>query len=369
MSEQKIVLLNYLGRNGSGPINAIAAAKGFLKHGERVYALLSKGISNKDDWDRLGLYDIHYIDTYKNKWSFVINTILFRVFGIRKIKKYYENVSFSFVFMPMLHFWAEYVNNAVVAKKKVAVIHDPVPHSGEKMFVYKSQRKIALSCDEIVVHSPNQIDQIMQLYSFPRENIHYIPLCRFSSVKSIEQKKKLLSYSSGNYNFLFFGRIEKYKGVGIMIDAYKKVHADYPNTTLNIIGRGDVSDFSSKLQGVDGVTLINRFLDDSEVGTIFNGPNVITVLPYIDATQSGPLLIAYEYDSLVISADHPGLVSQLDGGSCGIIFKAGDTNGLADAMVLAITDRNLYNEKLNNARNYLSKLEPDIVYGKLIEEL
>ncbi|MEN8615046.1 glycosyltransferase family 4 protein [Dehalogenimonas sp. THU2] len=45
-------------------------------------------------------------------------------------------------------------------------------------------------------------------------------------------------YCDGKVNILFVGRLEKRKGLNYLIDAFKKVHKDHPNTRLLIVGPG-----------------------------------------------------------------------------------------------------------------------------------
>jgi len=45
-------------------------------------------------------------------------------------------------------------------------------------------------------------------------------------------------YADGKLNILFVGRLEKRKGIQYLVEAFKKVHKDYPETRLLVVGPG-----------------------------------------------------------------------------------------------------------------------------------
>lgn len=53
-------------------------------------------------------------------------------------------------------------------------------------------------------------------------------------------------------------------------------------------------------------------MEDEEVESIFSGENLVAVLPYLDATQSGVVLTAMDYGVPVIATDTGGLSEQIE---------------------------------------------------------
>ncbi len=118
---------------------------------------------------------------------------------------------------------------------------------------------------------------------------------------------------------LFFGRIDKYKGIGHLLRAYDPV----ANTALPLViaGSGMLSDEEKeRLSGVKNVTLINRYIQDGEMKWLFSHA-AAAVLPYIEATQSGIIPIAYAYGKPVIVSNIPGLTQFVQDGVTGVIAK------------------------------------------------
>lgn len=104
--------------------------------------------------------------------------------------------------------------------------------------------------------------------------------------------------------YLFFGRIDKYKGITNLLNAYKKSKCPYP---LVIAGSGKLTDEELSLcGGCNNVILINRYILDGEMKWLLKH-SMAVCLPYIEATQSGVIPLAYCYEKPVLVSDLAGL--------------------------------------------------------------
>lgn len=133
---------------------------------------------------------------------------------------------------------------------------------------------------------------------------------------------------------LFFGRIDKYKGIERLLRVYSKRSEELP--CLVIAGSGRLSSEEERLLGeCDNVRLINRFIGDAEMNWLFINSKVI-VLPYIEASQSGVLPMAYHFGKPVVVSDLPGLVEFVDERKTGFVFS--DDEGLVGALAEAAAE-------------------------------
>ena len=123
--------------------------------------------------------------------------------------------------------------------------------------------------------------------------------------------------SSEDY-FMFFGRIDKYKGLDTLFSAYLNVGENKP--MLVVAGSGRFSDRERELADKSQGLIINRYISDSEMIWLFQNALAI-VLPYIEATQSGVIPIAYHYGKPVIVSDVPGLTQFVVDGKTGFICR------------------------------------------------
>ena len=196
-----------------------------------------------------------------------------------------------------------------------------------------------------------------------------MPHGRMGDYKKNQNKSLDLRYDKNKLNFLFFGRIEEYKGLRVLAEAYKKLSEENENVTLTIAGSGDFSKYEEDFKDIRNVTIINRYIKDEEVGSFFDGSNVVTILPYLDATQSGVIPIALEYNTPIIASDTGGIREQLNNGRIGILFNSGDSTELYEKMKQLIVNKEIISEEKKKMYGYLECLEWKVVTKKLLESL
>ena len=363
------ILINFLGRSDGGPLFALEMAKGFLQNGVTVYALLSDQVSNKEEWDAEKGIIKHYIHTYSSKKEFVINTLLFGINSRREIKKIFKNIKIDFVVNPIFHLWSVKVSRLFPKAKVISVCHDVNPHSGENWIVCRENKRYILKCDYAVVLTKQFIDTLIETFKFDKNNVIYMPHGTFDNYRTIQTNNNVIEYDSEKINYLFFGRIQKYKGLHVLAEAYKELSSRHNNVTLTIAGNGSFDEYREEYEKLPNVTIINKYIPDEEVGCYFSGENIITVLPYLDATQSGVIPIAFEYKSVVVASASGGLVEQLDGGKIGVLFEPGNGEDLCRKMELVLTDRELREKQILLMDKYLENRSWDKIILKLMRDV
>ncbi|MCP4290991.1 MAG: glycosyltransferase [bacterium] len=136
---------------------------------------------------------------------------------------------------------------------------------------------------------------------------------------------------------LFFGFIKPYKGVMNLIDSARHLKAEFGDD-LRVLIVGDV--YGEKQPYLDRIEasgaseiidLIDGFVPDETVEDYFLAAD-LAVLPYVSATQSGIIQIAYNYDLPVVTTDVGGLPEVVADGSTGFIVPAENPEALAAAV-------------------------------------
>ena len=246
------------------------------------------------------------------------------------------------------------------------VNHDPIPHSGQSMFEAARIFNPFKQANIVIVHSKEFVDYAEKKYN----HVEYLPLNRHDMYKNISDKKKIVWYDSAKINFFFFGRIEKYKGLDILARAYKKLNDKYKDkTSLTIVGNGDLSDYAAEYDGIKNVTIINRWIRDEEVESVFTGNNLVNVCPYKDATQSGVVLVAYEYGVPVIATDTGGLREQVFDNKTGFLISPNSVDQLVLAMEKYIHNNELIKLQQENIKEYLKSISWESSAKKLVSML
>lgn len=163
---------------------------------------------------------------------------------------------------------------------------------------------------------------------------------------------------------LFFGRIDRQKGIDRLLNSMK----EHPlqGTKLVIAGKGTFSDEEKRLiEGNSQVLAINRFIEDSEMVWLFEHAKCV-VLPYRDATQSGVIPVSYYYGKPVIASDIEGLNEFVAAGSTG--FLVSDESDFSDSInrVVLLEDEEYRRISGNCSRYYSDHLNWDNNVDKLL---
>ncbi len=354
------VLVNYTGRIGGISLYALEMTKGLLANNVDVYAIISSDNVYKHEWENLGLRKLIVIDTYNNKMTFAINTLFFYIYRKRYIYKLMINEKIDAIYLPGYSHWAGMISDLFKDIPEWITLHDPIAHSGESFFnklMEHRWRKRIKKAKKVIILSEVFKDYVINELKIINDKIVVVPHGPFESYKVIENKK-LVRYSSKKINFLFFGRIERYKGVGILLSAYTEIEKEYGDfVSLTIAGRGNINEYSSMITGLKNVNIINRWIDDEEVSGLFVGDNIVTILPYLDATQSGVVNIAMQNESLIIASATGGLSEQIGNGKYGILVEPNNRQDLYKAMLSVVKNISLYEGMVKKAKESISGMK------------
>lgn len=363
--KEMVWLVNYTGRKGAGPLDALAMTKGLLIHNIPLVAVISSGIENLEDWKVLPLRKLVIINTYSSVFELSISSMLFGIVQGRKIKRELMDYDVKTIYCPMETFWTRRINRMFKDSQIIKVIHDPIPHSGENLIIRLMGKAKDKRVDKIIVHSKVFVKYVQEKYHKPT---YYISLGRHNAYAVCKNKSQIIQYDDAKVNFLFFGRITKYKGLDVLARAYKQVtEKTAVPVSLTIIGSGDFSPYTDLYGELPYVTVINRWIKDEEVESAFLGANLICICPYLDATQSGVVLLAQEYQVPIITTSTGGLEEQVKDEVTGLIVPPNDIDSLYSAMIRLAEDDELRTVIARNQKREIAKFDWNVLAGQLIE--
>lgn len=364
------VLINYLGKRGAGPVFAYESAKALCANKIEVVAVLSEYIENRAFWEQLPIKVI-YVKTFYGIAEFIFKSLHFINVGKQKVKEKIEQlgVHIDTVYCPMDHPWMPIVNSLFPEAKVVFTLHDPEAHSGEANRLYDLLvDRCAGKADELILLSEKFRENCINKYGLDSSKVHVIPHGDFSYYRRIQKNDFKSIYQKKGCNFLFFGRISPYKGLGVLARAFEIVQAELPDAALVIAGSGDFAPFEREFSKLKKVQTLIRWFADEEVGGFFQGDNLVLVLPYLDATQSGVIPIAAEYGIPVVATATGGIVEQVDDGISGLLVRPGDHKQLAEAMLKLASDKELRQRLAANAKRKYELLSWDNI-GKQLSKV
>lgn len=153
-----------------------------------------------------------------------------------------------------------------------------------------------------------------------------------------EEARSLLQIKKKEKVLLFFGFIREYKGLKYLIQAMPEIARQLKEVKLLIVG-----DFADEEQKDSYVNLIKQcsvqeaieiydgYIPDKEVEKFFAACDLV-VLPYISATQSGIVQIAFGFEKPVVVTNVGGLPDVVEDGKTGYVVEAKEA-ALAEAVI------------------------------------
>lgn len=186
--------------------------------------------------------------------------------------------------------------------KTIIAIHDVEGHSKTTFsFIARLSKKILISNFKHF-QTFSSIQQNLLKYQVPKKSIFNIslPMLDFGPINVIPAKQNVI-------RFLFFGSILNYKGLDLFLKAFRRVSENYPGIELTIAGRCKDWDenYEALVNGSQQIKKYIRFIGNDEIANFFAQTDYV-VLPYRDTTQSGPLMIAYNYNIPVLVSKAQG---------------------------------------------------------------
>ncbi|MBU0636835.1 MAG: glycosyltransferase family 4 protein [Patescibacteria group bacterium] len=292
------------------------------------------------------------VKTGKNRKGVLLNS--FNIFNFYKIWKIFSNINVDIVHFASQHPW-NFIVSFFVKQPIAYTLHDPKTHLGENPLVAFFYYLMILRANKIFVHSKIYLKKMLER-NFYSKRVHYIPhgvLSFFSEWQNKDIKEEL--------SVLFFGRIEKYKGIKYLLQAFYLVQKKIPIVKLIIAGEGKLDSYKKLINSISNIQILNYFIPDSGVAKLFQKAKVV-VLPYIEATQSGVPFIAYTFKKPAIVTATGGLPELVDDGETGYIVKPADSVGLAQAIIKIL--KNEKNRKKMGQKGF-EKMSKEFSWDKI----
>lgn len=350
------ILIQFLGVIEAGPIFSYELAKGLLNNGHEVYAILHEDIENKKEWIAcLDSSHVCFVNSLPQRTRMLTTGIGF-LRSLFLVKQMFKLVDFDVIICTFPSKYDIWFKKFIRSRISINYCHDPIPHSGVSEKNAQENKKNVTAADKIIVLSDKFVPILEKEYGISKENIIISRHGTMSYAKS-NQITKPKYKKNLPINFLFFGRIDQYKGVDVLVEAFYDILKDGLSATLTIAGNGNLRDYFKLDECPEQIHIINRYISESEVDMLFRKDNTVLVVPYKDATQSGVISLAYEYMIPIIASDTGGLREQLVDGKAGILVQPNSSFQLKKVMEKFIMDDQMYKDGVDKTeyfKNYFS---------------
>ena len=244
----------------------------------------------------------------------------------------------------------------------VLTIHDPKPHLGVKKIHSRLTYLVAIHyADRIIIHGRRLKEIIIKEYHVPEDKLHIIPHGDFSFFKTLINDQ----FDEEENWILFFGRMEKYKGIEYLIKAEPLITERIPNATVIIAGTGPYLDkFKTILRNNNSFKLYDYFIPNEKVGELFQKSSVV-VLPYIEGSQTGIIPIAYAFKKPVVATDVGSIPEIIENGKTGYVVPPRNIEKLSEAIVKILIDKQ--KRKIMGENGY-KKMQEELSWDKIAEK-
>jgi len=218
----------------------------------------------------------------------------------------------------------------------VTTVHDVWLHLGEQRWVDMITAWLTRRASvRFIVHGVRLRNYMVSVYRVPPSSVYVIPHGEYS----IYQKWSDSHLNEDKSLILFFGRASRYKGIEYLLRAQPLISGLVPGARIVLAGRG-VSRYRPLVGRESPVEFHDAFIPKEAVGDYFRRATVVA-LPYVDATQSGVLSLAYGFRKPVVVTDVGSLPEVVDDGQGGFVVPPRDPVALAQRLTLLLSDRSL----------------------------
>jgi glycosyltransferase involved in cell wall biosynthesis len=245
----------------------------------------------------------------------------------------------------MTPYWRTFLNVPVVA-----TVHDPYQHSGlpfiRTIYQDMTQKICVRQAKKIIVHGQLLKRQVLERYRDKTDkDVVVLPHGDLSVTKRWEKgnpdhetgmdrsQNGGHAERSAEKRILYFGSARPNKGLRYLLEAESLLRNRLQNYKVVVAGDcGDFSRFDPYITPGAHLEVINHFISNEELPALFRGAAVV-VLPYMSASQSGILTLAYTFGRPVVATRVGALPEVVVEGETGLLVEPGNPQALADAIV------------------------------------
>ena len=221
-------------------------------------------------------------------------------------------------------------------RPRAMTAHYILPPSPSRRQVATARRAFG-AMDAVVAHSEHGAHRLREEVGVDPGRVHVIPHGAFDYLTRLPDEKPLPAELQGAEGpvILFFGLLRPYKGLDLLLDAFRRVEG----AELWIVGnpRMDLGPLRTAAEAAPGrVRFLTRFVEDAEIPAIFRRADLV-VLPYRDAEHSGVLYTALAFGKPLVTSAVGGFPEVAATGAARLVAP-GDSAELAATLNDLVAD-------------------------------
>jgi glycosyltransferase involved in cell wall biosynthesis len=239
----------------------------------------------------------------------------------------------------------------------VLTVHDLLPHDTAELYK-RTFLELYAMVDGIICHSDHVKMRLHKEFCVPEEKIKVIrhgPF--FYDLASVDTRKVFneLEIPKGKLLVLWQGIIFPYKGIDLLLDAWRAVETSVPDALLVIVGTGapellNAIREQTKRLDLKRVKLHFQFISTEELVALYRAADIV-VYPYRAITTSGALATGLALGKSIVASDLPVFRELLKTGENALLVNPQNSEQLACAVTELLLNSNLREQLAANTRN------------------
>lgn len=224
-------------------------------------------------------------------------------------------------------------------------------------------------CNHLIVHTPKSHQELQKDFKIKSSKISVIKhgMNNKVIVRNISRNdaRIQLNLDSNEKVVLFFGNLDYYKGVDILIDSFKHINGELGNSIrLIIAGNSKSQNYLHEIGNMVNTSGLKHkiianicFIPDEDIEKYFMASDCI-VLPYREIYQSGVVFMAYNFGLPILATNVGNFINDIIQGETGYIIDGIEPHLVAQTIEkyfqskmykdLSITRQNIKNWANNN---------------------
>jgi len=245
----------------------------------------------------------------------------------------------------------------------ITTVHDVRYHLGDRRSSIVPQWVTDLATRfsaGLIVHGAGLKSSVCRKFNLDPQFVFNIPHMSYSFYRHWEHP----GVHELRNNILFFGSIWEYKGLKYLIEAESLLSRALKGFKITIAGKGeDLTKYTRCMIDPSHYEIINDFIPDEQVAGLFQKASVV-VLPYVDASQSGVVPLAFAFGKPVVVTNVGSIAEAVSQGEDGFIVEPRDPRALAEAITTILRDPALKQRMSERAR---AKADTDLSWLHVAE--
>jgi len=262
-------------------------------------------------------------------------------------------------------FWTISILVKLLSKTRILFLcHNVIEH--ESRCLNKVLTHMVLkNGDSFIVHSWEDRSHLLDI--FPEANVRKTvhPTYNIFNLSDFDPQEVRQKIGIQGKVLLFFGFIRNYKGLKYLLEAMPKVLSEVP-VTLLVVGEfwKDKSYYLKlveKLEITPHVIFVDKYVPNEDVGKYFSAADLV-VQPYVSATGSGIIQIAFGFHKPVIASRVGCLPEVVEDGRTGYLVAPKSSNDIAEAII-----RFFQNGNADEFRNNVTRQNYKFSWDRMVD--